>query len=196
MNIRLLNESDYINVLDMVSKIFCKYEPMCKELNITEDDFSRCFLHYIYNCCSCGLSVVIEENNELASICLSIPYKLSEQTVIMDNVTIFKPILNILNRLADSYKIDDNEKIDTLYIFILGTDEKYFRKGYAKILIQYILDNFNYKYYLSDVTNIASQKLLIDKFKFKICHEIKYSEYDEFKNIKDTTGTYRVKLSK
>ncbi len=202
MYIRSLYDYDCEDVCKLTSSVFVKNEPMCKCLNMTEEEFMDAFYDIIYKCCDSGCSYCMKdhETNEILSIMLTLPYidykniQLPEWTNDCESVA---PLLNILDDVSyeKEFEIDS-----TLYLFIACTKSNMECKGLAKLLLNKVIDKAqydNYKYLVADATNIISQHILINKYGFQNIKEISYDEFEYnekyiFKDIKDTKNIIRV----
>lgn len=183
------SESDLTNILNILSNVFIKHEPMCKELEISSFDFIYTFATVISACIYYGYSYMIKDDNDICSILLALPYDIYEK-INIDSTNNIYPLINCLNELNKYSNFDKNK---TMYLFILGTNEKYMNRGYGKLLLNNLINILpdTYDTILADATNIISQNILY-KNNFTSVYDLKYSTFPEFTNIKDTIYVKRM----
>lgn len=188
--IRNCNFNDIDIITEILSTIFINYEPMCKSLNLSKDDFIYSFKNVIMECVKTNLSLLFEINNDIAAICLVIPYDIYEKIDINISYNI-KPLTDCLYDLNNIY--NSKKKEDILYLFIIGTDSKYMNNGYSNKLFEKIIKNASqkYKYIMADATNIISQHLCY-KYGFSELGKIDYNSNQYFKNITSTKSVIRM----
>ena len=200
MYISSLYDYDCDEVCNLTSTIFVKNEPICKCLGITEQEFTNAFNNIIFNCSNSGYSFSMKDHNtsEIVSVMLALPYEHYKHSYIPeDSITkSIKPLLTILDEVSCEDQFDSN---NTLYLFIACTRDDIECKGFAKILLQKVIDNAknNFKYIVADATNIISQHILINKFAFENIKEIHYKTFQFngkpiFNNIQTTKSVIRV----
>ena len=186
---------DFNKIIDFVSTLFSEYEPMCKACNSSSLDIRNTFQFIIRECCKQRLSSFIEDSNRnVISVCLTLPYVLYNSLNLTFISSSLIPLIKVLKQL-DTEPEDQSLLRNSVYIFMLGTDPLHSNQGYTNKTLDHsckLAQRYLYDSVVSDLTNIISQHILINKKNFKIITKVHYDEYSEFKTIRDTTYAARV----
>lgn len=177
--VTILRDIDVIRVLDMIAPVFVNFQPMCKALDMTVDDFKEAFYELVYACCSSGYSTAYICAGDIASVSLALLYTHYLSIKINAKNEKIKPLLDILGRLNDLTEFPSGTHT-IIYQLIVGTVPKFMRRGYAHLVIDNTLDiakKNNVRYVIYDATNRISQNIFIYGFGYVPNCSIDYHTY-------------------
>lgn len=194
--LRTISFEDYENVLAFVARVFSENEPTCKACKVSMEDIIFTFSPMIKQCCVHRLSSCIFDTtkNEIISICLSMPFLAYNRTKLIYVSSSLIPVFNILKKLEnDSYEHIDVR--NSVYLFMIATDPYYNNNGLTSLLINNTYKTakkYLYNYIVSDLTNIVSQHIFLNKHNFHVIGKAEYNENRYLRRIRDTSKALRV----
>ena len=72
--IRIASQKDFQQISTLLYNTFIQYEPMCQIIKPTLLELAETFDGLVKLCCDYGTSVVIENNEEIVSALIAMPY--------------------------------------------------------------------------------------------------------------------------
>lgn len=160
MHLRILQNSDLENVLDLFCKCFLN-DHYYRNLFKKSDDFSSTmrneFRNSISICINTGLSIGIIDNEKLIAFALLFNFSAAKS----NNPAAIKEIFGLQNDRKSPYFDKLQHKIknlegDILYLLSIAVDPDFQRVGLASSLVDEILNNYSNCNIVSDVSNESS----------------------------------------
>lgn len=195
---RAVNETDFKRVSDFVTNVFANDEPMSKALGLASHDIINAFGSIIHNCCSSGLSYLIEQDGTILSVSLALPYTIYEKCHI-NHIPVCQPLIAILDELGKS-KPPIMAIETTAYHFMVGTLQSCSKKGLGKQVITKTMDSTrqnDYTCIVADATSSVSQYVLSSYFDYTFVCQVPYAEFEYnnsrwFESIVGTASAMRL----